>query len=68
MVQTVRLTIDIAQLPDTYIDVPIVQVVQVPLYLTVSFLIWCSSAEYEKLVFLEHFKTFWGLLKSFTTV
>ena len=33
MVQTVRLTIDIAQLLYTVIDVPIVQVVQVPLCL-----------------------------------
>ena len=66
MVQTVRLTIDIAQLLYTVIDVPIVQVVQVPLFLTVSYMVWCSPAEYEKLGFswdasgnFSVFRTLW---------
>ena len=66
MVQTVRLTIGIAQLLYTVIDVPIVQVVQVPLNLTVSYMVWCSPAEYEKLGFswdasgnISVFRTLW---------
>ena len=47
MVQTVRLTMDIPQLPYTVIDVPVAQVLQVPLYSTVSYEVWCSPVEYQ---------------------
>ena len=38
---------DIPQLLYTVIDVPVAQVVQVPLHLTVSYMVWCSPVEYQ---------------------